>query len=85
MHDIKGPNNVIADTFLWLERINDSLSLEGKNAPLEMPCVFEQSCKIDQDTQMLECFLNLLCLNEPVNNPLNYEYLAKQQFEDKKL
>ena len=34
---------------------------------------------------MLECFLNLPCLNDHGNNPLNFKYLAKQQIEDEKL
>ena len=34
---------------------------------------------------MLECFLNLPCLVDPGNNPLNYKYLAEQQVEDEKL
>ena len=37
MHYIKGQNNVIADAFSRLDRINDSQCLEGKNAPWEMP------------------------------------------------
>ena len=85
MNYIKWPNNVIADTFSWLDYIDDSPCLEGKNAPFEMSCLFEQGCNIVQDAQMLECFLNLPCLNDPGSNPLNYKYLAKQQVEDKKL
>ena len=85
MHYIKGQNNVIADAFSRLNRINDSQCLEGKNAPLEMPCELEQGCNIVQDAQMLECFLNLLHLNDHGNNPLNYKYLSKQQVEDEKL
>ena len=34
MHYIKGPNDVIAEAFSWLDRIDDSQCLEGKNAPL---------------------------------------------------
>ena len=59
MHYIKGPNNVIADTFLWLEQINDSLCLGGKKASLEMTCVFEKGCDIVQDAHAIECFLKL--------------------------
>ena len=65
MHYIKLPNNVVADTFSRLDQINGSLSLKGTNAPLEIPCVFEQGCNIVQDAQMLEFFLNLPCLKEP--------------------
>ena len=79
MHHIKGPNKVIADTFSRLDWINESPCLEGNNAPLEMPCVFEPGCDIVQDAKMLEFFLNLPCLNDPGNNQLNYNYLAKQQ------
>ena len=50
-----------------------------------MPPELEQGCNIVQDAQMLECFLNLPCLNDHGNNPLNYKYLAKQQVEDEKL
>ena len=42
MHYTKGQNNVIADAFSWLDQINDSQCLEGKNVPLEMPCDLEQ-------------------------------------------
>ena len=34
MHYIKEQNNVIADAFSRLDRIDDSQCLEGKNAPL---------------------------------------------------
>ena len=54
MHYIKGQNNVIADAFSRLNRIDDSQCLEGKNAPLEMPCELEQGWEIVQDAQMLE-------------------------------
>ena len=50
-----------------------------------MPLVFEQGCNIVKDAQMLEYLMNLLCLNDPGNNPLNYDYLAEQQIEDEKL
>ena len=85
MHYIKGQNNVIADAFSWLDQINDSQCLEGKNAPLEMPRKLEQGCDIVQDAQMLECFLNLPRLNDHDKNPLNYKYLAEQQLEVEKL
>ena len=85
MHYIKGPNNIIADTFSRLDWINGFQSLEGKNASLEMPGAFEQGCNIVQDSQMIECFLNLPCLYDPSKNTLNYEYLSKQQVEDEKL
>ena len=74
MHHIKVPNNVIADAFSWLDQINDSQCLEGKNVPLEMPHDLEQGCNIVQDTQILELFLNLPHLNDHGNNPLNYKY-----------
>ena len=85
MHYIKGHNNIIADTFSWLDQIDDSQCLEEKNVPLEMQCTFEQGCNIVQDAQMLECFLNLPLLNDNGNNLINYKYLAKQQVEDEKL
>ena len=85
MHYIKGQNNIIADAFSRLDRINDSQCLEGKNAPLEMPRVLEQGCDIVQDAQMLECFLNLPRLNDHGDNLLNYKYLDEQQLEDEKL
>ena len=69
MHYIKGQNNVIADAFSRLDRIDDSQCLEGKNAPLEMPRVLEQGCNIVQDAQMLECFLKLPRLNNHGDNP----------------
>ena len=72
MHYIKVPNNVNADKFSQLNQIDDSPCLEGKNAPLEMPRMFEQGCNIVQDAQMLECFLNLPHLNDHGKNPLNY-------------
>ena len=50
-----------------------------------MPHDLKQGWDIVQDAQMLECFLNLPCLNDHGNNPLNYKYLAKQQLEDEKL
>ena len=77
MHYIKGQNNVIADAFSRLDRIDDSQCLEGKNAPLEMPCELKQVCNIVQDAQMLECFLNLTRLNDHSDNPLNYKYLTE--------
>ena len=79
MHYIKGQNNIIADAFSWLDQIDDSQCLEGKNAPLKMPRELEQGCDIVQDSQMLECFLNLPRLNDHGDNPLNYKYLAKKQ------
>ena len=85
MHYNKGKNNVIADAFSLLDLIGDSQCLEGKNAPLEMPRELEQGCNIVQHAQMLECFLNLACLNDHGDNPLNYKYLTEQQVEDKKL
>ena len=85
MHYIKGQNNVIADAFSWLDQINDSQCLEGKNAPFEMPHDLEKGCNIVQDAQILEFFLNLPRLNDHGNNLLNYKYLAEQKFEDKKL
>ena len=85
MHYIKGQNNFIADTFSCLDQINDSQSLERKNAPLEMPHELEQGCDIVQDAQILECFLNLPHMNDHSNNLLNYKYLAEQQVEDEKL
>ena len=85
MHYIKGQNNVIADAFSCLNPINDSQCLEGKNAPLEMPCELEQDCNIFHDAQTLECFLNLPCLNDHGDNPLDNKYLSKQQVEDEKL
>ena len=75
MHYIKVPNNAIADTFSRLKQIDDSLPLEGKNAPLEMPSFLEQECNIVQNAKILECFLKLPILNEPGKNPLNYGYL----------
>ena len=74
MHYIKGQNNVIADAFSWLDWINDSQCLEGKNAPFEMPRELEQGCDIVQDAQMLEFFLNVPPLNDHGDNPLNYKY-----------
>ena len=50
-----------------------------------MPGAFEQGRNIVQDSQMIECFLNLPCLYDPGKNTLNYEYLSKQQVEDEKL
>ena len=50
-----------------------------------MPHEFEQGWDIVQDAQMLECFLNLPCLNDHGNNLLNYKFLAKQQVQEKKL
>ena len=85
MHYIKGQNNVIANAFSQLDGIDDSQCLEGKNAPLEMPCELEQGCNIVQDAQIPKCFLNLPHLNDHGNNPLNYKYLAEQQVEDEKL
>ena len=64
MHYIKGQNIVISDAFSWLDWIDDSEWLEGKNAPLEMPRELEQGCNIVQDAQMLKCFLNLPHLND---------------------
>ena len=46
MHYIKGQNNIIADAFSRLDRIDDSQCLEGKNAPLEISCELEQDCDI---------------------------------------
>ena len=50
-----------------------------------MPCELEQGCNIVQDTQMLECFLNLPHLNDHSDNPIIYKYLAEQKVEDEKL
>ena len=85
LHYIKGPNNVIADAFSRLDQIDDSQYLEGNNSPLEITRDLEQGCDIVQDSQMLECFLNLPCLNDHGNNRLNYKYLAEQQVENEKL
>ena len=85
MHYIKGQNNVIADAFSQLDQIDDFQCLEGNNAPLEMTCELEQGCNIVQHAQMLECFLNLPCLNDHGDKPLNYKYLTEQQVEDDKL
>ena len=74
MHYIKEQNNVIADAFSRLNRINDSQCLEGKNASFEMSRVLEKGFNIVQDAQMLECFLNLPRLNDHSDNPLNYKY-----------
>ena len=84
MHYIKKQNNVISDAFSRLDRIDDSQCLEGKNETLEISRELEQGCDIVQDAKMLECFLNLPRLNDHINNPLNYKYLAKQQVEDEK-
>ena len=54
MHYIEGPNNFISGTFSWLDQIDDSSFLEGKNAPLEMPHEVEQGCNIVQDARMLK-------------------------------
>ena len=37
MHYIKGHNNIIVYAFSWLDRIDESQCLEGRNATLEMP------------------------------------------------
>ena len=52
---------------------------------MEMSRELEQGCNIVQDAQMLECFLNLHCLNEHDDNLLNYKCLTEQQVEDEKL
>ena len=64
MHYIKGQNNILAVAFSQLDQIDDSQCLEGKNAPLEMPCELEQGCNVVKDAQMFKCILNLTRQND---------------------
>ena len=72
---VPGEENILADTFSRLPRKDD---LE-KAVEIEDVYELDEHYSITEDTELLECFLNLPDLEEPGNNPLNYKHIHERQ------
>jgi hypothetical protein len=92
LHYIKGPSNVIADTFLHMPIKSTIPSIMmGKEEPTADPldCHFS----VTDDNEMMECLAHLpdeeCYLNLPpdstIDNPLNMELIKEQQDADNDL
>jgi hypothetical protein len=83
-HYIQGKNNVLADAFSRLPRMDWSRS-EGKNAPDVAESILEMKLfSIADNDEMLDCFLNLPLQNE-MCYPLELAWIQHNQFEDEQL
>ena len=84
IHYIKGPENVLADAYLRLQRAERTL---GKRMPLNDEDVIDEHYldtfySVLDEPELLDCFLNLPELNIPTENPLNMTWIKEQQQTD---
>jgi len=94
---IQGHENVLADAYSRVPRLDDVSRLEGKNPPVAVLRENDENdasssvnnidnfYSILNDPELLDCFLNLPTLDDNNHNPLNYEWIQKEQQDDEKL
>ena len=98
LHYIEGPKNVLADNLSRLQRkITPEQLAEGKNLVEPSPELEDDDDNLyfvdqyysgvhDNDIyNILECYMNLPEMEHPKQNPLNFEYIRKQQQADEDL
>ena len=88
---IKGEENVLADAYSRVPRLDDISRLEGKNPTEPVSSKNDTSSHVDtfysilDDLELLDCFLNLPDLEETEHNPLNYTWIQQEQQNDASL
>ena len=93
---IKGEENILADAYSRVPRLDDTSLLEGKNPPATVYRENDTSSPTNvedvdsfysvlDDPELFDCFLNLPTLENNAHNPLNYTWIQEEQQNDAKL